>query len=239
VNTWSALKLWFKQLQVILKGVTGDGNGNIVFPGTINGAPAGILLGAPVIYTTPGTFTYNASSALVKAVLIKGQGPGGGGAGAAATGAGQVSAGGPGGSGGYFEHYMSSGFNGTTVTISAAGTAGTAGGNGGNAGTNSFGAVSASGGNGGTVGAAGTNSFGQPGASGVGSGGNIINCTGPLGYLAIGFNSLGFITTGIPAPSSCMGSVGGGAIGAVNGSSSSAIVGHAGNLGGIWVYEFV
>lgn len=51
LNTWGALKLWFKQLQTILKGITNDGttvefpgsvkiDGNLELEGSLNGLPS-------------------------------------------------------------------------------------------------------------------------------------------------------------------------------------------------------
>ena len=75
--------------------------------------------------TTPGTYTYTASSPTVRAILVKGQAPGGGGSASSNTSSSQASVGVPGGGGGYFEHYMTSGFSGASYTVGAPGAGGT------------------------------------------------------------------------------------------------------------------
>lgn len=237
-NTWAAMKLWFKQIQTVLKGITNDGGGNVVFTGTINGAPAGILLGAPRLFFTPGTFTYTPTSSLVTAVIVEIQGAGGSSAGSVTTGASTVSAGGPGGPGGYLKHYLTTGFSGATVVVGAPGAAPAAGLNGNAGGASSFAGVTAGGGGGGTAGTAGSQSFGQGGTGGTGTGANIINSPGLRSPISLSALSLGLID---PSGSTlnCLGFIGSGGIGTGLGTSAVAIPGNAGNPGLVIVWEYV
>lgn len=237
-NTWAAMKLWFKQIQTVLKGITNDGSGNVVFTGTINGAPAGILLGAPRLFFTPGTFTYTPTSSLVTAVILEIQGAGGSSAGSATTGAGQVSAGGPGGPGGYLKHYLTTGFSGATVVVGAPGAAPAAGVNGNAGGASSFAGVTAGGGGGGTAGTAGSQSFGGGGSGGTGTGANIINSAGAPSPLSFGLQNEAMIVTGFSSRN-CLGFIGSGGNGTVLGSSSAGIPGLVGNPGLVIVWEYV
>lgn len=110
----------------------------------------GRLLGAPQIFSTPGTFTYTPTPGTAR-VIVEVQAAGGAGGGAVATGAGQNAIGAPGGAGSYAKSLLSSGFSGATVVVGAGGVGVTASA-GGNGGTSSFGAgISCPGGRGGPI----------------------------------------------------------------------------------------
>lgn len=107
-------------------------------------------MGAPIIFTSSGTFS-KASYPGLRAVRVRAVGGGGGGGGAPAATVGNHSAGGGGGGGGYSESFIptASLFTDETVTVGAGGSGGVSG-FGGTGGATSFGAhVLAQGGNGG------------------------------------------------------------------------------------------
>lgn len=126
------------------QGIYGDGT-NIN-----NASGSGRLLGAPQIFSTPGTATYTPTPGTTK-IIVEVQGAGGAGAGSPATGASQASVGSGGGAGAYVKSILFSGFSGQTVTVGAGGT-GVSGLAGNTGGTSSFGAIiSCPGGRGGAV----------------------------------------------------------------------------------------
>jgi len=130
-------------LALISQGLTSD---------PIYGNPTGTLLNVQV-FTSSGTYTKTPGT---NSVIVEALGGGAGGGGVAATSAGQSAAACGGGNGTYAKVRITSGFNGSTVTIGAAGTGGAAGQNSGtNGGTTSFGTfVSCPGGSGGPGGGA-------------------------------------------------------------------------------------
>lgn len=216
----------------------------------IYGYPTGTLIGVRVI-TTTGTYTPTAGTNSVIIYLVGG---GGGGAGAPATGAGQTSAGGPGGYGGTVIHRMTSGFSGQTVTIGAAGAAGTAGGNGGSGGSSTFGAIlTAGGGGGGGAVGPGTSFIVGLGSSGAASsGGNILNAGSAPAYAFAASPTLvvsaaagnhfspgaSSVSGGGGAGSAAGGSYGASGFGPINPASTAAAVGAPGFAGVCIIYEY-
>lgn len=198
------------------------------------GQIAGRLQGVrPFVASTTYTATAGTTSIVVEVI-----GNGGGGGGVAATGSAQVAASGGGGGGGYALSRLTSGFNGTAITITAPGNGGaTGGGTGTTGGTNSFGGISATGGGGGQGASAASNagsSMAAGGAPGSGSGGNILNLNGALGGnavtvgVSIGAGSGGFSGRG--------GQSGGN--GLQIGGSASASAGLNGIAGYVLVWEY-
>lgn len=133
---------------------------------------------------------------LTKRCDVEVLGGGGGGGGSAATSAGQISGGTGGAGGGYTRGWLTSGFDGATVTVGAGGAPGIAGATGGNGGTSSFGAaLSATGGGGGSAGTAGTTGANVGPLGGTGTGG-AINIRGETGEGPFGIGSVPIIRSG-------------------------------------------
>jgi hypothetical protein len=133
---------------------------------------------------------------LTQACDVEVLGGGGGGGGSAATSAGQISGGTGGAGGGYTRGWLTSGFDGATVTVGAGGAPGAAGAAGGNGGTSSFGAaLSATGGGGGPAGTAGTTGANVGPLGGTGTGG-AINIRGETGEGPFGIGSVPIIRSG-------------------------------------------
>ncbi|MEX3933258.1 hypothetical protein AB4Y32_15895 [Paraburkholderia phymatum] len=163
--------------------------------------------------TASSTFT---AQTLTTSVYVEVLGGGASGGGAQATTSAQYAAGSGGGGGGGARKYLTSGFNGSTVTVGAGGAAASPGVAGNAGGSSSFGAsVSATGGSGGALGVANTGgggSSGQAGA-GIGSGGDS-NLQGSPGGPA--FYNTGSVSSGAGGASA----FGGGGAPFVSGTSS-------------------
>lgn len=120
--------------------------------------------------TASSTFT---AQALTTAVYVELLGGGGSGGSAQATTTGQYAAGSGGGGGGGCKKWISSGFNGVTVTVGAGGATTSPGSAGNTGGSSSFGSIcSATGGAGGSLGTAATGGQGLVGQAGGGQGAN-------------------------------------------------------------------
>lgn len=166
-------------------------------------------------------FTPLAATSAVRATVL---GAGGAGAGAPATASGQVSFGSGGAAGGFAIKWMTSGFNGVTVTVGAAG-APISGTNGGTGGTSSFGSISATGGGGGVSSPATAPSGNPSGASIPGAGvAADVNGQGSAGIYGWSF--------GVPLGGAGGAGLYGGAGIAANGSSNGFSGGAVGSGGG-------
>lgn len=120
--------------------------------------------------TASSTFT---AQALTTAVYVELLGGGGSGGSSQATTTGQYAAGSGGGGGGGCKKWISSGFNGVTVTVGAGGATTSPGSAGNTGGSSSFGSIcSATGGAGGSLGTAATGGQGLVGQAGGGQGAN-------------------------------------------------------------------
>lgn len=151
------------------------------------------LRGAPVLFTSSGTYTPDAE---VKAILVEVQGAGGGGGGVSSTAGGSAVAG-NGGAGGYGKKLIDSVSASYTATVGALGAGGSAGNNAGSTGgTSSFTdgvlTLTASGGVGGS-GSSGSSSSvtATGGAGGAASGGdvNVSGASGEPGHTVSGVRS--------------------------------------------------
>lgn len=184
-------------------------------------------MGAPIFYTSSGTFVKSNYPGL-RAIRVRGVGGGGGGGGAAAAGTGNHSAGAGGGSGGYAEKFILENQLAASETISiGAGGGGGSTGSGGTGGATSFGThIAANGGNGGAsfadtavmIGAIG-------GAGGTPTAGQIL-IKGSPGNFGSGYATLAHGGVG---GSSLFGA---GGFGTYNGASGSSLTGAAGTLYG-------
>ncbi|MBR7929380.1 hypothetical protein [Burkholderia ambifaria] len=217
-------------------------------------AATGRLLNVQV-FSTPGSYTYTQTTGTTR-VLVRVQGAGGGGGGCSPTSSSQASVGGPGAAGGYSESYITSGYNGVTVTVGAAGTAGAVSSNGGNGGGSSFGSlVTANGGSGGAAGAASSAPYSVAGsAGGSASGGSLLNVSGggssptavastaivsslPGTYSPLGAGATARVTTTTVAGTAATGYGAGGSGCANAASQASGNTGGAGSGGIVAVYE--
>ncbi|MDE1006994.1 MAG: hypothetical protein OSB38_15135 [Paraburkholderia fungorum] len=233
--------------------ITGDGTNITQPPESIAAAtqpqhamPLGQATGRLLRVIRYASSTTPSYLAATTQVLAKGRGGGGGSASAAATGANQVSVGGPGGQGAYFETLITSGFVGQPVTVGAGGAGGTGGSVGSRGGTSSFMGASATGGfGGGSSGASTTSAVAGAQNIATASGGTISNVNGGGGS-----NSFAVAATGAQFGS---GGAGGGdtqpgAAGNIPGSggggvaqttaSSGAIPGLAGAAGYVEIWEY-
>lgn len=201
-------------------------------------------IGAWTYTPTPGT----------QSVVVEVQGGGGAGGGARETGAGFVSVGSGGASGGYARSRITSGFAGVTVTVGAGGNP-VNGGNGGNGGASSFGSfLSASGGGGGaTAGPTGAPWLTGGGWPGNGTGGNIENSPGAPGGVSLSLTT-GAANFGAPGGSSRFSGggsprsgggagvdasgFGGGGGGTASGQNWAALSGGAGAAGIVIIWEY-
>ncbi|MFY7341880.1 hypothetical protein, partial [Enterobacter cloacae complex sp. IR5422] len=225
------------------------------FVGAAISAVSGRLLGAPLIFTSSGSYTPSAGA---KAIIAQVVGGGGGGGGTPATSSTQNSVGGGGGGGAIAVSYIP--VSSLTLPVSiAVGTAGSGvvGAAGVKGGDTSFGSyLTAGGGSGGLLGTAATS--GSPyvlqcAAGGVATGGNIYNSGGCPGgqatYITISAGISGF---GGSSPLGGGGGVGGstasggytngkgpggGGAGSAAGSSASAQMGGAGVGGIVMIWE--
>ncbi|VVD74371.1 hypothetical protein PAQ31011_00787 [Pandoraea aquatica] len=196
------------------------------------------------VLTSSGTFT---STPGTKMVLVRLQAAGGAGGGTAGLGVGEGSIGSSGGSGGYSEHLMTSGFDGVAYVVGA-GPAGVVGGNGPDGGNSSFAGITVTGGKGGRVSAPGAQVFAAAAQGGTASGANVLNRNGEpssSAWLILGSGySLGpggSTPLGSGGISASAGANGGGGGGVAAGSSSSPSAAQAGGKGGdglILVMEF-
>ncbi|WP_431613614.1 glycine-rich domain-containing protein [Enterobacter roggenkampii] len=225
------------------------------FVGAAISAVSGRMLGAPLIFTSSGSYTPSAGA---KAIIVQVVGGGGGGGGTPATSSTQNSVGGGGGGGAIAVSYIP--VSSLTLPVSiAVGTAGSGvvGAAGVKGGDTSFGSyLTAGGGSGGLLGTAATS--GSPyvlqcAAGGVATGGNIYNSGGCPGgqatYITISAGISGF---GGSSPLGGGGGVGGstasggytngkgpggGGAGSAAGSSASAQMGGSGVGGIVMIWE--
>ncbi|SCD23535.1 phage tail protein [Brucella inopinata] len=224
-----------------------DGN-RFIFANAQRGRLIGVQkfagIGAWTYTPTPGT----------QSVVVEVQGGGGAGGGTRETGAGYVSVGSGGASGGYARSQITSGFAGVTVTVGAGGSP-VNGGNGGNGGASSFGSfLSASGGGGGaTAGPTGAPWLTGGGWPGNGTGGNIENSPGAPGGVSLSLTT-GAANFGAPGGSSRFSGggsprsgggagvdasgFGGGGGGTASGQNWASLPGGAGAAGLVIIWEY-
>ncbi|MEM5405812.1 hypothetical protein [Paraburkholderia unamae] len=184
---------------------------NVTATGTLTGFKGRLIN----VQTFTATATYTPTTGTA-AVIVDCTSGGGAGGGSAVTSTGQISLGAGGQAGGRAMSYLTSGFNGVTVTIGAGGT-GVSGAAGNSGGTTSFGAlISIPGGSGGNFApAVSTATIAIPLAPAAApTGGNIFNTRGALGQMGV-------------AVSATIGVGGGGASGPY-GSGGQTAVGSAG-----------
>jgi len=194
----------------------------------------GCLLGAPQVFSTPGTFTYTQTPGTNK-VIVWVQGACAASGGAPATGAGVSSLGAPGGAGAYAESLITSAFAGVTVTVGLGGV-GVSGAAGGNGGPSSFGAlISCPGGIGGNTAGPSSSVFEvASNNTAAPSGGNLSSAIGLRGSLTLSLTPTALFL-GSPALAK-LGGLGGAAT--ANTPSLAAKTGNNGDNGKVIVWEY-